>query len=203
MDSSTRRRRRVARALIASVGAALLLAGCGFGAQTLQPYTPAHGVNIDVAAGENNRQLKVRNLLVVADDNGDGIVSASLVSPVADSLVTVTGTPLKPDGSRGSALTVTKTAEITLKPDQISVLTTPEPAVRVSSPDLRPGLTAEITLTFASGRTAQGVAPVMTYEDAIYATMSPSPSATAGSAETTAGAGATAAAASATPTATP
>ncbi len=175
MDSSTRRRRRVARALIAGVSAALLLTGCGFDAQTLQQYTPAHGVNVDVTAGENNRQLKVRNLLIVSDDKGQGIVSASIVSPVADSLVAVSGAPLKDDGTLGSALTATTAGEITLKPDQLVVLTTPEPAVRVSSPDLRPGLTADVTLTFASGRTAQAIVPVMSYEDAIYATVSRPP----------------------------
>lgn len=179
MDSSTRRRRRVARALIAGVGAALLLTGCGFDAQTLQQYTPAHGVNVDVTAGENNRQLKVRNLLIISDDKGEGVVSASVVSPVADSLVAVSGTPLKADGSKGGALTVTKDGEVALKADQLVVLTTPEPAVRVSSPDLRPGLTVDLTLTFASGRTAQAIVPVMTYENAIYATVSPSPTAVA------------------------
>ena len=35
------------------------------------------------------------------------------------------------------------------------------------------------TLTFATGRTAQAIVPVMTYENAIYATVSPSPTAVA------------------------
>ncbi|MBK8461912.1 MAG: hypothetical protein IPL36_02280 [Nigerium sp.] len=179
MESSTRHRRRVARALIAGVSAALLLTGCGFGAQTLQPYTPAHGVSIDVTASESNRQLKVRNLLIVAGESGEGVVSASVVSPVADSLVDVSGTPLKADGTKGTPLSVTKAADVALKPDQLVVLTTPEPAVRVASPDLRPGLTADVTLTFASGRTAQAIVPVMSYDDAIYATVSPAPASTA------------------------
>ena len=63
--------------------ASLLLTGCGFNMQTLQQYTPAHGVNVDLQAGEANRQLKVRNLLVVADESGKGVLSASIVSPVA------------------------------------------------------------------------------------------------------------------------
>lgn len=176
MDSSTRRRRRAARALIVGASAALLLTGCGFNMQTLQPYTPAHGVNIDVAAGENNRQLKVRNLLIIADEDGRGVLSGSIVSPVADTLTEIAGIPMKADNSPGAALTVTA-PEIELMPGSMVVLTEPEPVVRVSSADLRPGLTADLTLTFASGRTVKATAPVMSYDDPIYATVGPSSSA--------------------------
>ncbi|MFT3876864.1 MAG: hypothetical protein QM708_10650 [Propioniciclava sp.] len=175
MESSTRRRRRAVRALIAGVGATLVLTGCGFDMQTLQPYTPAHGVNIDVKTDDNNRQLKVRNLLVISDTKGQGVLSASMTSPVTDRLVSVSGTPFKADNSAGTPLTVTQGAAVELKADQIAVLTNPAPVIKVSSPDLRPGLTVDLTLTFASGRTAHAVAPVMSYDDPIYTTVSPAP----------------------------
>ena len=172
MDSSTRRRRRAVSTFVAGVAASLLLSGCGFNMQTLQPYTPAQGVNVDVKAGENNRQLKVRNLLVVADDSGKGVVSVSIVSPVADRLVKVEGNAHKSDNSVGAPLTVEGSA-VTLEPNRLAVLTDPKPAFTVSSPDLKPGLTVDLTLTFASGIEASAIAPVMSAKDPIYASISP------------------------------
>lgn len=169
MHTSTRHRRRGARTVVAGVGLALLLAGCGFNAQTLQPYTPAHGVNVDAGS------IKVRNLLLVSDTTGNGIVSASLVSSESDQLTQVTGTPNKADGSPGAPLTVSSAGQITLNPNQLVVLTAPSPAITVSSPDLQPGMTAELSLTFASGTTAEATAPVMSFNDPIYATVTPSP----------------------------
>lgn len=176
MVSSTRRSRRAASTIVAGVGVSLLLTGCGFDAQTLQPYTPAQGVNIDVPAGENSRTLKVRNLLVVADDAGEGYISASIVSPVADALVTVEGTALTMSNTAGDALTVSG-GPVSIVANQIAVLTDPNPAFTVSASDLEPGLTVDLTLTFASGAQASAIAPVMSAEDAIYASISPAPAA--------------------------
>lgn len=166
---STTRRRRGARMLVAGVGTALLLAGCGFDAQTLQPYTPAHGVN--ATAGP----VKVRNLLVVSDAQGKGIVSASLVSPDADRLTAVSGTPIKADGTTGSPLQVSSTTQVALQPNQLVVLTEPQPVIQVSSPDLTPGLTVNLTLRFSSGVETTLIAPVASFTDPIYATVSPTP----------------------------
>jgi hypothetical protein len=69
--------RRAAGALLGLLAGLALLAtsGCGFDAQTLQPYTPAMGVNADVGA---DRGIHVRNLLIVSRERGQGFVSASL-----------------------------------------------------------------------------------------------------------------------------
>ncbi len=174
MESSTRRRRRAVSTFVAGVGASLLLTGCGFNMQTLQQYTPAHGVNVDLQAGEANRQLKVRNLLVVADEDGSGFVSASIVSPVADRLVKVEGNAHKMDNSTGAPLNVSGSA-VTLEANRLAVLTDPQAAFTVTSPDLKPGLTVDLTLTFASGLQASAIAPVMSAEDPIYAEISASP----------------------------
>lgn len=172
MDSSTRRRRRAVSTFVAGVGASLLLTGCGFNMQTLQPYTPAHGVNVDLKADQNNRQLKVRNLLVVADESGKGVLSASIVSPVADRLVKVEGAAHKSDNSVGAPLSVTG-GPVTLEPNRLAVLTDPEPVFTVTSSDLKPGLTVDLKLTFASGLEASAIAPVMSSEDPIYASVKP------------------------------
>lgn len=178
MDSSTRRRRRGARAVIASLGAALVLSGCGFNAQTLQQYTPAHGVNVDVRAGDSNQYLKVRNLLVASNADGEGILSASIVSPQGDELVSVEGMALKADNTVGSPLEFSDVS-VELTPNQMAVLTGPDAEpITVSGADLTPGLTADLTLTFASGLVARAVAPVTSFEDPIYATVSPTPTPT-------------------------
>lgn len=169
MDSSTRRRRRGARIVVAGLGAALLLTGCGFNAQTLQPYTPAQGVNVDTG------DVKVRNLVLVSDDEGRGIVSASLISSRADQLTGIQGTPIKDDGTPGAPLTVSGGEPVDLPANQLVVLTNPQPVLSVSSPDLEPGMIADLTLTFASGATTSLRAPVMGYDDPIYETISPAP----------------------------
>ncbi|MFZ2428694.1 MAG: hypothetical protein WAW71_11185 [Propioniciclava sp.] len=162
--------RRGARVLIAAAASALLLSGCGFSAQTLQPYTPAEGVNTQIG------DVKVRNLVLVSDEEGNGYVSASLVSPTRDTLVTVSGNPVKLDGSAGAPLTVVGGTPVSLTPNKLVVLTDPTAALTVSSPDLRPGLVATVTLQFASGEQQSIQTPVLSPTDPIYATVSPAPS---------------------------
>ncbi|QIK71711.1 hypothetical protein G7070_04765 [Propioniciclava coleopterorum] len=171
MQSSTPRRRG-ARLLVAAVGSALLLSGCGFGAQTLQPYTPAEGVNAQVGT------VKVRNLVVVSDEQGKGYLSASLVSSANDTLVKVSGHPILLDGNAGSSLVVTGTP-VALSANSLAVLTEPAATLQVSSSDLQPGLLAAITLEFASGAHETIQTPVLSPEDPVYATVSPAPAATA------------------------
>lgn len=162
MDRTVRRRRlRTVGAAIA-VAASLSLTGCGFNAQTLQTYTPAHGVNVDHDA------LKVRNLLVIADGQGKGVVSASIVSAKDDSLESVSGNAVKADGSDGGALTVTA-APVELPAGQLVVLTDQSPRLTVTGPELKPGLTARLVLTYGSGQTTDLVVPVMDAEQALYA----------------------------------
>lgn len=170
MDRSISRRplhRLRGLAAAAVLGAALTLSGCGLNVQTLQAYTPAHGVNIDQGT------IKVRNLLIVAGQDGSGVLSASIVSSEPDSLVSVSGVAHRPDGTDASALTASLAAPVELKPGAMTVLTTPAPAITVSSPDLKPGLTAQMTLTFASGQQATSLVPVLSSEDPIYASVVP------------------------------
>ncbi len=142
---------------------ALALSGCT-SFQTLQPYTPAEGVNQEIGS------VKVRNLLVIADGSGQGLVSASVIAYSDDSLTTVAGIPQKSDGSAGSALVVTPSGlPLTMPANSLFVLTNPPTRVAVSSPDLKPGYLATITLTFAKAGPITVVAPVLSSSEPEFA----------------------------------
>jgi len=142
---------------------ALAVSGCGMNVQTLQPYTPAQGVN------QNVGQVMVRNLVVIADTTGRGVVSASLVSYADDTLSAVAGVPQKSDGTAGSPLVVTTTGiPLTVTANTLFVLTLPPVRISVTSPDLKPGLLAEVTLTFAKAGPLKAMAPVVSSEQPEY-----------------------------------
>lgn len=153
-----------------ALAASLTLTGCGFDAQTLRSYTPAQGINVDVAGGP-----KVRNLLLIANAAGKGQLSASMIAPTtADRLTAVSATPIRPDSTLGAPLTVSA-ANVALPAGALVVLTdaavTP---IFVTGADLKPGRTADLTLTFASGAVQEIVVPVMDATNPIYATAAPS-----------------------------
>lgn len=164
----------------AALGASLVLTGCGFDAQTLQPYTPAQGVNADVLDGP-----LVRNILVIANAAGKGQLSASLLSAKGDTLTSVSGTASKPDGSPASTLQVTGApasggvgaaaafAPVALPAGELVVLTSPATPVFVSSADLKPGLDAKLMLTFSSGAQQTITVPVVDAANPIYASVAP------------------------------
>lgn len=168
-----RHRRRSGASLLAAVfGSVLLLSGCGFGVQTLQPYTPAQGVNAEIGS------VKVRNLAIISDAAGKGYVSASLVSPTNDTLAEVSGHPVMLDGSAGRPLAVTGGMPVALSANKLAVLTEPTASLEVSSPDLSPGLQASVTLVFASGFRQTIQTPVLSSKDPVYASVSPAPTPT-------------------------
>ena len=64
--------RRLAAAL--AFGALVSLTACGLDVQTMQPYTPAEGVQADVTpANDPQAAVKIRNLLIVVRRTGRGI----------------------------------------------------------------------------------------------------------------------------------
>ena len=156
------------RVILGGVAATMLLTGCGFNAQTLQPYTPAHGVNVDAGP------IKVRNLVLVSDGAGTNVVSASVLSPVDDRLTDIQVVPILAGGDSGTPLDVSTAAPIRLPANQLVVLTDPDPLVEASG-DLTPGLTARVTLGFASGAQADTIAPIQSFDNSIYSTLSPRP----------------------------
>lgn len=178
--ATVRPRRRPGRGLAAATLALGLTAGvggCGFDAQTLQVYTPAEGVNIDVATVPGVGPTPVvRNLLIISRAEGQGFLSAGLAVEQPDQLVGVTGVPIGTDGQRGAPLQVTLDGDYALDPaDGLVVLTTDRPVISVEGEGVVGGLTAELTLTFREGGEATVVVPVVDGSTEGFRTVSPSP----------------------------
>ncbi|MBA3529652.1 MAG: hypothetical protein H0T91_10175 [Propionibacteriaceae bacterium] len=139
--------------------------------QTNRPYTPAEGVNLDVGA------VNIRNLLVLTRTEGQGFLSASLLSSDRDALVAVSGTPIKADGSEGAAFKATVPDPVALGNGQLVVLTQRN-LITISSADLKPGLTARLVLQFSTAGEATVLVPIVDANQPEYATITPSPSST-------------------------
>lgn len=167
------RTRRIA-GVAAALGTALALTGCGFDVQTLQTYTPAHGVNFEIT-GADGANVKVRNLLVIANDQGNGRLSAAIVSNgKPDALTGVSGIATKQDGTPEGNLTITGADKIQLPAGKLVTLTGEgAPSVAVSGTGLKPGRNVTLQLTFASGGVKQLRVPVTDVKDPIYATAAP------------------------------
>lgn len=167
-----RRAQRAAAALLLSAGL-IGLAGCGFDAQTSKPYTPADGTNADIGDGGT---LKIRNLVVISKVTGEGVVSATLVGNAEDQLNSVSVTPIKPDGSSGTAVTATPTAPLKLGGGSLTVLTNVA-ALSVKAPDLMAGLTATVTMDFSNAGPVTLRSPVVDGTIPPWSTVTPGASA--------------------------
>jgi hypothetical protein len=161
---------------IAMTGTAVLLtgmltSGCGFDAQTLQPYTQAMGVNADV--GED-RSVKVRNLLIVSREAGEGFVSASILATKPDALTGVSGTVFQDADAPGAPLTSNLRQPLVLTPAELVVLTE-RPVIRVTSPLLTPGAAlVELEMRFSQAGTLKILVPVYRNQGE-YETITPIP----------------------------
>ena len=166
---------RVHRSVVATLlGLALLtlVSACGMNAQTLQPYTPAEGVNVNV--GPTGEWVQVRNLMILSREDGVGYVSASIVAEERDALTAVAGHPFKLDGSAGAAFETTMPDPVGLAPGVLVVLTDRE-LIEVKSADLIMGGDAELTLTFSTVGEHTVRVPVVDADQPDYETISPSP----------------------------
>lgn len=165
-----------ATAAVAALAVALT-AGCGFDVQTLQPYTPADGVNFQLG-GPTGPTLKVRNLFILADDHGSGFLSASMITDDgSDTLRSISGVALKSDGTTAGELTVGSFTPIPIGSGTLVVLIDQAP-ITVTGADLRPGLGARLVLTFASAGPKSIDVPVIDSSDPVYAGVTPSPAVT-------------------------
>jgi hypothetical protein len=164
-------------ALLSVLGLLLGLGACGTDAQTLKPYTPAEGVNLDVGNPTDYEEVvHVRKLLIISREPGSGILSASIVTDGRDQLTEVSGFAIKSDGTQGAPLTVKLTNTVSIA-NRAQVVLTDSP-ISVESADLVPGLTASITLTFANAGEATVIAPVVDGKAGHYASISPEPTPT-------------------------
>ena len=168
--------RGAATALLLTMGLLLGTAACGNNAQTLQPYTPAEGVNLDVGNPADQRSVvHVRNLLIISKSRGQGVLSATLVTYGRDELTGVTGSAIKVGGTVGAPFTATLTSPVSFANGTPIVLTDGSPIV-LRSADLAAGLTANVTLQFQTAGEATAIIPVVDGNEPQYATIKPAPS---------------------------
>ena len=124
----------------------LLLTACGAGqnAQTAQPYTPTDGVQ-----GESS-SIQIRNVVVVANAAGDGILSATLVDQSADTTSTF-GAPDRLTGViiNGKAATLTPAAP-TLQVNTPVTFAGPasNASAVVAAVGVKPGSNVSVTFSF-------------------------------------------------------
>jgi hypothetical protein len=161
--------------LLAVLGLMLTVGACGTDAQTLKPYTPAEGVNFDVGNSYDlDSVVHVRNLLIISKQPGSGVLSASLVTDGRDQLTDITGFAIKSDGSQGAPLTVNLTNTVSIA-NRAQIVLTDQTPIGVTSPDLAPGLTASMTLTFANAGEHTVIVPVVDGNEPEYRDISPAP----------------------------
>lgn len=182
----TRRLIRWCAALVTMVGALAGVTACGFDVQTLQPYTQADGVNFqigDLTKDPNQQVLKVRNLMVLADQSGKAFLSGSLIINPAvgkpsgsDTLQSISGTVLKPSGDPGAAVKFDSFTPVRIASAQLTILTDSEP-ITVTSSDIKPGGTLRLVLTFAQAGEYSVTVPVVDRTNSEYKTVTPAPSA--------------------------
>lgn len=175
-------RTRVHRSLVATALSVVLLAlvsACGMNAQTLQPYTPAEGVNFNV--GPTGDWVQVRNLMILSKEDGSGIISASMVAEERDALTAISGYPYTGDDSPGTDFTVSLTDPVGLTPGSLVVLTNRPQLITVQSPELVVGSDASLTLTFSTVGEHTIRVPVVDGNQRDYRSITPTPSASASS----------------------
>ncbi len=180
--TSTRRIGIIGRLGLAAASAGLLfgISACGFDAQTLQPYTPSDGVNIDVATGPDGKPvagtIKVRGLMILAKAHNSGFLSASLTAREPDQLTAVSGTVLEPDGAPGPEITATLAGPVRIGPEAAVILTEQSP-IQLKASTLPAGQLANLTLTFERAGTHQVQVPIIDGYNPTYRTVEPSVSA--------------------------
>ena len=165
---------RSAAALLIALGLLLVTAACGNDAQTLRPYTPAEGINVDVGDPAAFRQVvHVRNLLIISKAPGQGIVSATIVTDDRDELTSLTGVPIKGDGTEGAPFTATLSQTVSFG-NGAQIVLTDRPLITVASPDLVAGQAASVTLEFKNAGEVKLLVPIVDGTEPQYATISPS-----------------------------
>ena len=164
--------------LLLVIGLLLVAGACGRNVQTDMPYTPAEGANIDVGNPANpNEVVHVRNLLIISHAPGEGIVSGSIVTGGRDALTSVSGTPIKVDGTEGAPFTATIPNTVPIANGALVVLTNQSP-ITVKSPDLMAGLDATVTLAFQNAGEVTLEVPIVDGNEPQYVTLKPTPTPT-------------------------
>ena len=122
----------------------------------------------------NSQLVNVRNLLIIGKAPGQGVVSASLVTDDRDELTAFTGVPIKLDGSNGEPFTADLSQTVSFG-NGAQIVLTDRPLIIVTSPDLVPGRSVNVTLQFKNAGEVTLLVPVVDGSEPQYATISPSP----------------------------
>lgn len=139
---------RFAIRLAVSAGiAAALLSGCTAG-DWREAAPPAAGVQAEAST------IKVRNLVLVANELGEAVLFGAGVSPTADVLTSVTVSPIDNVGKASQARqTLTN---ISFAKNELT-----QTNVKITDRDLKPGLTASVTLRFDNAGETQRIVPIL------------------------------------------
>lgn len=158
---TSKRLRHSAAALV--VAGLMAFSGCT-STFTAQPYTPGVGTNVDQGP------VMVRAMVLVID--GDkAYLTGSIVSHEDDNLTGIQGKAQ--DGSFKDVADLTFTdAQIEVPTDKLVTLTDKQISTPVG--DLKPGLTAQLTLNFEKAGAATLVVPVVDTKHPDYTTFNPS-----------------------------
>lgn len=174
----TRHRQPTNAPLRRRVGAAITVACLGLGLtacgqpKVLTPYTPAGGVSA------SNQTVKINNLMLITEGD-QARVSASTVSSDPDEITSISGQPLKPDDSPTDVRFRIGDVGVKLAPHTATNLT--NSGIQVTSDELRPGLLASVTITFANSEPITVKVPVVSASHPDYRTAAPTPAASSSS----------------------
>jgi hypothetical protein len=130
---------------------ALTACGAGFDAQTTQPYQAAEGTN-----GQTG-ELAVRNVLVLADEEGKGELYGAIVN-TGDTEDHLTGIQV---GSSQQGVTVSGMRTFTLRAGQ-SLMIPPAGGKPVEVTGAKPGTMLKLTLVFGDAAPLTATVPVLT-----------------------------------------
>jgi hypothetical protein len=148
----------------ATVALSIAAAGCGagFGAQTQQPYQPSEGTNA------NSGTIAVRNLLVLASEEGKGELHGAVVNSgkTDDSLTQITVEAADPAAQAATTGEQTTVKIEGLKPTDLkagaSISFPPAEGAPVTVTGAKPGQMIKVTITFGKAAPITTSIPILT-----------------------------------------
>lgn len=150
----------------ASLALSIVLTACGasFGAQTTKPYQPAEGTNAD------SGPIAVRNMLVLADEEGKGELHAGIVNKgdEDDTLVGIASAPSTEPDSQDPAtppatVTFGNVKPVELKANELVTLP-PAEGQPITVTGAKPGDIINVVLTFGKAGPITTEIPVLTLD---------------------------------------
>jgi hypothetical protein len=152
----------------ATVTLSIVVAACGagFNAQTSKPYQAAEGTNA------NSGSIAIRNMLVLASDDGKGELHAAIVNQGTedDTLVSIEGAAADAPVQNGdvpsdtpATVTVGNVRKVTLKAGSLLTLP-PANGQAITVTGGKPGQMIKLTITFAKAAPITAAVPVLTLD---------------------------------------